>query len=59
MVYFGAPLLLLLLLPAWKIYQVEPGELISVGVVATADAAFRGAAADTLRQATPPRQIPT
>ena len=55
-VYFGAPLLLLLL-PAWKIYQVEPGELISVGVVAAA-AAFRGAAA-TLRQATPPRQIPT
>ena len=54
-VYFGAPLLLLLL-PAWKIYQVEPGELISVGVVAAA-AAFRGAA--TLRQATPPRQIPT
>jgi hypothetical protein len=55
--YFGAPLLLLLL-PAWKIYQVEPGELISVGVVATADAAFRGAAA-ALRQPTPPRQIPT
>ena len=55
-VYFGAPLLLLLL-PAWKIYQVEPGELISVGVVAAA--AFRGAAAATLRQATPPRQIPT
>ena len=54
-VYFGAPLLLLLL-PAWKIYQVELGELISVGVVAAA--AFRGAAA-TLRQATPPRQIPT
>ena len=50
-VYFSAPLLLLLLLPAWKIYQVEPGELISVGVVA--------AAATTLRQATPPRQIPT
>ena len=56
-VYFGAPLLLLLL-PAWKIYQVEPGELISVGVVAAA-AAFRGTAAATLRQATPPRQIPT